>query len=45
MFQDAALFFKVMAKDTAAQGPDMVCNFSLMAYCMEIFFNITIAQH
>lgn len=39
MFLDPAPFFKVMVKDTAAQGPDMVCNFIL------VFFHITTAQH
>lgn len=38
MFQDPALLLRAMAKDTAAQGPDMVCYFILMAYNQRTFF-------
>jgi len=40
MFQDSAPFFQVLAKDTAAQGPGMVCNFTLMAYNQMKFFSM-----
>lgn len=38
MFQNLAPFFKVIVKATAAQGPGIICNFTLMAYNQENFF-------
>lgn len=46
IFQDPALLLKVMAMDIAAQGPDMLCYFTLMAYNQRKgFFCLAIAQH